>query len=87
MVIGETCRIGEGVTLYQGVTLGAWSFPRDEEGQLIRGAAASSDTGRPRDRLQQCNDPWWNDGGGGRIADWFQCVSESQCSAEHDCDD
>jgi len=38
VVIGETCRIGEGVTLYQGVTLGAWSFPRDEEGQLIRGA-------------------------------------------------
>ena len=38
VVIGETCRIGEGVTLYQGVTLGAWSFPRDEDGQLIRGA-------------------------------------------------
>jgi serine O-acetyltransferase len=26
------------VTLYQGVTLGAWSFPRDEDGHLIRGA-------------------------------------------------
>jgi serine O-acetyltransferase len=23
--------------LYQGVTLGAWSFPRDEQGNLIRG--------------------------------------------------
>ncbi|MFM7058636.1 MAG: serine O-acetyltransferase [Planctomycetota bacterium] len=38
VVIGETCEIGCGVTLYQGVTLGAWSFPRDEDGNLIRGA-------------------------------------------------
>lgn len=38
VVIGETCVIGIGVTLYQGVTLGAWSFPRDEDGNLIRGA-------------------------------------------------
>ncbi|MEZ6123254.1 MAG: serine O-acetyltransferase EpsC [Planctomycetaceae bacterium] len=37
VVIGETCEIGSGVTLYQGVTLGAWSFPRDEQGNLIRG--------------------------------------------------
>ena len=38
VVIGETCEIGTGVTLYQGVTLGAWSFPRDEDGNLIRGS-------------------------------------------------
>ncbi len=38
VVIGETCVIGSSVTLYQGVTLGAWSFPRDEDGRLIRGA-------------------------------------------------
>ena len=38
VVIGETCQIGASVTLYQGVTLGAWSFPRDEDGNLIRGA-------------------------------------------------
>ena len=37
VVIGETCVIGSGVTLYQGVTLGAWSFPRDDDGNLIRG--------------------------------------------------
>lgn len=37
VVIGETCEIGSHVTLYQGVTLGAWSFSRDEDGQLIRG--------------------------------------------------
>ena len=37
VVIGETCIIGSSVTLYQGVTLGAWSFPRDDRGQLIRG--------------------------------------------------
>lgn len=37
VVIGETCEIGDHVTLYQGVTLGAWSFARDEQGNLIRG--------------------------------------------------
>jgi serine O-acetyltransferase len=37
VVIGETTQIGEGVKLYQGVTLGALSFPRDASGQIIRG--------------------------------------------------
>ncbi len=37
VVIGETCDIGEHVKLYQGVTLGALSFPTDAEGNLIRG--------------------------------------------------
>ena len=37
MVIGETTDIGAGVKLYQGVTLGALSFPRDASGHLIRG--------------------------------------------------
>jgi serine O-acetyltransferase len=37
VVIGETTQIGEGVKLYQGVTLGALSFPRDSSGQIIRG--------------------------------------------------
>lgn len=37
VVVGETCEIGEHVKLYQGVTLGALSFPTDAEGQLIRG--------------------------------------------------
>ena len=37
VVIGETCNIGERVKLYQGVTLGALSFPTDEDGQLVRG--------------------------------------------------
>ena len=37
VVVGETCEIGTAVTLYQGVTLGAASFPRDEDGNLIRG--------------------------------------------------
>lgn len=37
VVIGETCEIGEWVKLYQGVTLGALSFPTDETGQLVRG--------------------------------------------------
>jgi serine O-acetyltransferase len=38
VVIGETTRIGDGVKLYQGVTLGALSFPRDETGQIVRDA-------------------------------------------------
>ncbi len=37
VVIGETCEIGDRVKLYQGVTLGALSFPTDEQGKLIRG--------------------------------------------------
>ena len=37
VVIGETTQIGEGVKLYQGVTLGALSFPRDASGHIIRG--------------------------------------------------
>jgi serine O-acetyltransferase len=37
VVIGETTEIGDGVKLYQGVTLGALSFPRDAAGQIIRG--------------------------------------------------
>jgi len=36
-VIGETCQIGEHVKLYQGVTLGALSFPTDADGHLVRG--------------------------------------------------
>jgi serine O-acetyltransferase len=37
VVIGETCDIGKNVKLYQGVTLGALSFPRDANGNIIRG--------------------------------------------------
>jgi len=37
VVIGETTRIGAGVTLYQGVTLGALNFPRDDAGNIVRG--------------------------------------------------
>jgi serine O-acetyltransferase len=36
VVIGETALIGDDVKIYQGVTLGALSFPRDERGQIIR---------------------------------------------------
>lgn len=36
-VIGETCVIGDNVRIYQGVTLGAKSFPVDTEGKLIKG--------------------------------------------------
>jgi serine O-acetyltransferase len=38
VVVGETSDIGARVKLYQGVTLGALSFPRDASGRVIRGA-------------------------------------------------
>ena len=37
VVIGATCIIGNNVQLYQGVTLGAKSFPLDENGNPIKG--------------------------------------------------
>lgn len=37
VVIGETCRIGNRVKLYHGVTLGARSFARDDSGQIVKG--------------------------------------------------
>ncbi|MQY77396.1 MAG: pyridoxal-phosphate dependent enzyme [Spirochaeta sp.] len=37
VVVGETCIISKKVTLYQGVTLGAKSFPLTEEGKPLKG--------------------------------------------------
>jgi serine O-acetyltransferase len=37
VVIGETSEIGKNVRLYQGVTLGAKSFPVDEKGNPVKG--------------------------------------------------
>ncbi|WP_290587708.1 serine O-acetyltransferase EpsC [Alicyclobacillus sp.] len=36
IVIGETAVVGDHVKLYQGVTIGALYFPRDEEGFMVR---------------------------------------------------
>lgn len=36
IVVGATCIIGKNVKLYQGVTLGAKSFPLDEDGNPIK---------------------------------------------------
>ncbi len=36
VVIGETTVIGDRVKIYQGVTLGAMSFPKDERGRIIK---------------------------------------------------
>lgn len=38
VVIGETAVIGDNVKIYQGVTLGALSFPRDACGKIIKGS-------------------------------------------------
>ena len=45
VVIGETCAIGNHVKLYQGVTLGAKSFPLDEHGNPIKGIKRHPDIG------------------------------------------
>lgn len=37
VVIGETCIIGDDVKIYQGVTLGARSFPTTGDGQVVSG--------------------------------------------------
>jgi serine O-acetyltransferase len=37
VVVGETCRIGKNVRIFQGVTLGALSFPTDSMGNPIKG--------------------------------------------------
>jgi serine O-acetyltransferase len=37
VIIGETAEIGDDVKIYQGVTLGALSFPKDEKGHTIKG--------------------------------------------------
>ncbi len=39
VVIGETSVIGRGCRLYQGVTLGALSFPKEADGTLTKGIA------------------------------------------------
>lgn len=45
VVIGETCTIGNRVKIYQGVTLGAKSFPLDEHGNPIKGVKRHPDIG------------------------------------------
>ncbi len=39
VVVGETCVIGRRCRVYQGVTLGALSFQKEEDGSLIKGIA------------------------------------------------
>jgi serine O-acetyltransferase len=43
VVIGETCRIGSHVKLYHGVTLGARSFQKDEDGKIKKGGKRHPD--------------------------------------------
>jgi serine O-acetyltransferase len=45
VVIGETCVIGHHVKLYHGVTLGARSFPKDEQGQIVKGGKRHPEVG------------------------------------------
>ena len=43
VVIGETCNIGNNVKIYHGVTLGARSFVKDEEGHIVKGGKRHPD--------------------------------------------
>ena len=43
VVIGENCRIGNWVKLYHGVTLGARSFAKDEDGHIVKGGKRHPD--------------------------------------------
>lgn len=43
VVIGETCKIGNHVKLYHGVTLGARSFVKDEFGHIVKGGKRHPD--------------------------------------------
>ncbi len=45
VVIGETCVIGARVKIYQGVTLGALSFQKDEQGRLVKGVKRHPNVG------------------------------------------
>ncbi len=43
VVVGETCRIGERVKLYHGVTLGARSFQKDVDRKIVKGGKRHPD--------------------------------------------
>ena len=43
VVVGETCKIGNHVKLYHGVTLGARSFVKDEAGSIVKGGKRHPD--------------------------------------------
>jgi serine O-acetyltransferase len=43
VVVGETCRIGNHVKLYHGVTLGARSFAKDDDGRIVKGGKRHPD--------------------------------------------
>jgi len=43
VVVGETCRIGNHVKLFHGVTLGARSFAKDEAGHIVKGTKRHPD--------------------------------------------
>ena len=45
VVVGETCVIGSHVKLYHGVTLGAKSFAKDEQGHIIKGMKRHPEVG------------------------------------------
>ena len=58
VVIGETAIVGNNVRLYQGVTLGAKSFPADENGALVKAMPRHPIIEDDVVILFWCDDPW-----------------------------
>ena len=79
VVIGETTEIGENVKLYQGVTVGALSFPEEGGGGSTRQEATSHHRRQRRGLL-------WGHHSGGEYSHWarfnhrWQCLDHQQCS-------
>ena len=58
VVIGETTEIGDNVKIYQGVTLGALSFPKDEKGQHHQRKKKSPNHRKQRGNLLRSYPAW-----------------------------
>ena len=84
MVIGETTEIGEHVKLYQGVTLGALSFPTDGDGNLF---AARNGIRRIEDRVviyANATILGGRNGGRPRLGDRLERLAHPKRRAAHD---
>ena len=77
VVIGETTIIGERVRIYQAVTLGAKSFPTDEDGSLQKGLPRHPVVEDDVVIYAGANDPRACDFGQ-RLRHWRQCLANAR---------
>ena len=83
VVVGETTTIGSNVKLYQGVTLGALSIPRDARGRVIRDTRAPPDGRGQRHDLRQRDGARRQDGDRQRERRRWLGVRHRQRACEH----